>query len=413
MDFVVHFCTCSQTVFCDRQFFSVANYCTLLHRENGSFEVLSLQTNDEFDCKGSLNSVIFCIRKPGERSYESQSLLSAQAKMYDRTEKPVVCCDTSHEHRHHHRFVESTHSARYSEWDADKVWYSQEWKSDELMDDRTGKPVVCPQRGPQQFVIGDDETESELSLGSRSFLNRVNDQVRKRQKRSSMSETEDSGKHSVTWGMLKSSTLQSSVFMDKNYSDNWHSIKNTKDLTIKQMFDISEKLITEQSDEIYGISTIDWESSSWKYLSLIGDEQVISRRCTKVYVFSDSVLCLGKMNENTQSNIAWEERLGWFKSSQVYRTFDRIDGEPMELEWNIFPGFTTLQLCYEVQELLSRLNVKFAGRIIFMTMFNDISWGSKDNEKECESNAQLVSLYAKRFGIGQWSFLGPGSEKKC
>ena len=46
-----------------------------------------------------------------------------------------------------------------------------------------------------------------------------------------------------------------------------------------------------------------------------------------------------------------------------------------------------------------------------MSMFNDISWGSKDNKKECESNAQLVSLYAKRFGAGQWSFLGPGSEK--
>ena len=43
LDFVVHFCTCSQTVFCDRQFLSVANYCTLLHRENGSFEVLSSQ----------------------------------------------------------------------------------------------------------------------------------------------------------------------------------------------------------------------------------------------------------------------------------------------------------------------------------------------------------------------------------
>ena len=45
-------------------------------------------------------------------------------------------------------------------------------------------------------------------------------------------------------------------------------------------------------------------------------------------------------------------------------------------------------------------------------MFNDISCGSRDNEKECESNANLVSLYVKRFGAGQWSFLGPGSEKK-
>ena len=41
---LVHFCTCSQTVCCDRQFFPVAIYCTLLHRENISFEVLCLHT---------------------------------------------------------------------------------------------------------------------------------------------------------------------------------------------------------------------------------------------------------------------------------------------------------------------------------------------------------------------------------
>ena len=46
-----------------------------------------------------------------------------------------------------------------------------------------------------------------------------------------------------------SSTLRASVFMVKNYSDNWHSIKNTEDLTMKQMFDISEKLTVGQSDE--------------------------------------------------------------------------------------------------------------------------------------------------------------------
>ena len=47
-----------------------------------------------------------------------------------------------------------------------------------------------------------------------------------------------------------SSTLQASVFMGKNYLDNLHSITNTEDLTMKQMFDISEKLIVGQSDEI-------------------------------------------------------------------------------------------------------------------------------------------------------------------
>ena len=74
-----------------------------------------------------------------------------------------------------------------------------------------------------------------------------------------------------------------------------------------------------------------------------------------------------------------------------------------------------MQFVREVQELLSRLSVQpenFTGRIIFMSMFNDISWRSKDAEKECESSAQLVSLYAKRKSPGQWSFLGLGSEKK-
>ena len=198
----------------------------------------------------------------------------------------------------------------------------------------------------------------------------------------------------------------------EEYSDNWHSIKNTEDLTMKQMIDISEKLITEQSDEIYGMSTITWEHSSWKYLSLVGDEEVISLLHTKVYVFSDSVLCFGMMNENPNSNIAWRDRLTWFKSSPEYRPLDRIDGEPMEFEWNIFPG---LQLCHKVQELLLRLSVtpeKFTGRIIFMSMFNDISWGSKGNEQECELSAKLVSIFARRFSPGRWSFLGPGSEKK-
>ena len=153
------------------------------------------------------------------------------------------------------------------------------------------------------------EAESDMSLESRSFWHRVNDQVRKRQNQSSKDATIDSDKQSVIWRMFMSSALQASVFIEKNYSDNWHSIKNTKDLTMKQMFDISEKLVSEQSDEIYGVNTINWEHCSWK-----------------VYIFSDSFLCLGKVHQNPLSNIVWEDRLTWFKSSSEYRTLDRIDG---------------------------------------------------------------------------------------
>ena len=135
------------------------------------------------------------------------------------------------------------------------------------MEDRTGRPVVFAQH-TDRFIGGNDkmnsytEAESDMSSESRSFLHRVNDQVRKRQNQYSKDATKDSDKHSVIWRMFKSSTLQASVFMGKNYSEILRSIKNTGDLTMKQMFDISEKLITEKSDEIHGMSTINCENSS-------------------------------------------------------------------------------------------------------------------------------------------------------
>ena len=73
--------------------------------------------------------------------------------------------------------------------------------------------------------------------------------------------------------------------MWKIHSDNLHSINNTgENLTMKQMFKISEKLVSERSDEIYGVNTINWEDFSWKELSLVNDEEVISLSHAKVYV---------------------------------------------------------------------------------------------------------------------------------
>ena len=129
-------------------------------------------------------------------------------------------------------------------------------------------------------------------------------------------------------------TMNAATFMGKNFSTIQNFIMNSEDLTLKQMFDVTAQLVNDQ-EEIHGLDKIHWEKNSWKRLSLIGDERVINLQCTKVYVFSDSVLCLGKIFENPQSNDVWEQRLGWLKSSSKYRNFDRIDGEPMEFEWNI------------------------------------------------------------------------------
>ena len=182
---------------------------------------------------------------PGKTRHESQFPLSSRTEQHHRTGRPV----------------EDAYSSSYSAQHTDKFIVENDKK-----DSYTG-------------------AASEMSLESRSFLHSVNDQVRKRQNQSSKDATKESDKHSVIWGMFMSSTLQASVFMEKNYSDNLRSIKNTEDLTMKQMFDFSEKLISEQSDEIYGVNTINSEDSSRKYLSLVGDEEVISLSNTKVEIF--------------------------------------------------------------------------------------------------------------------------------
>ena len=50
----------------------------------------------------------------------------------------------------------------------------------------------------------------------------------------------------------------------------------------------------------------------------------------------------------------------------------------------------------------------FTGRIIFMSMFDDIVWDAIGNLAQCEHNSQAVAEDAR----GHWSFLGPRSEEK-
>ena len=95
----------------------------------------------------------------------------------------------------------------------------------------------------------------ELSVESRSFVNRVNDQVRKRQKRIS------NGRTFYYLVNVYGCNDGISSIHGKEFPKQSDSIVNTADLTLKQMFDISAKLVTEQ-DEISGLETIGWEKHS-------------------------------------------------------------------------------------------------------------------------------------------------------
>ena len=102
------------------------------------------------------------------------------------------------------------------------------------------------------------------------------------------------------------------------------------------------------------------------------------------------MLCLGKVLQHPECNDAWKNRVAGVRAERSCRDYDAINGETTEFEWNIFPGFTTLQLCDKVSDLLSYLGQtpeSFTGIILFMSMFNDIFCDRYDNKDECLKNA--------------------------
>ena len=89
-------------------------------------------------------------------------------------------------------------SSNYSENTIDNKWSSEVWKSGEMSNKSTERPVN------DKFVIDDDmdsdtATESNFSLTSRSFLNRVVDRLRKMLDRSPEDAMQDIDKRSMIW----------------------------------------------------------------------------------------------------------------------------------------------------------------------------------------------------------------------
>ena len=69
-------------------------------------------------------------------------LLHQKARGKPRHESQFPLCSRTEQHHRTRRPVEDAYSSSYSEWNVDKTWSSQKWKSDELVEVRTGRPVV-------------------------------------------------------------------------------------------------------------------------------------------------------------------------------------------------------------------------------------------------------------------------------
>ena len=274
-----------------------------------------IATNDEPYMQGVPSNVSSSTSvSPGKISDGNQDPWSMNAEKEERPGEPVVGSDrkTASDY-YHEQFIESSSSASYSKWDDNHAWSSQESKTDTEMCKRSGRPDVTSWGTTRESQPGFSHEETQHDGTAQSAVNdailreKIGETRRwssKRSKATTICHWKRWSRIRIVsgikcyrrwketfyiWEMFMTVTMESAVFMGKKYLNNCQSIANTTDLTLKQMFDISTRLVSEQ-DEISGLETIGWEKHSWKYLSLIRDERVINLQRTKVYVFSDSVL---------------------------------------------------------------------------------------------------------------------------
>ena len=105
------------------------------------------------------------------------------------------------------------------------------------------------------------------------------------------------------------------------------------------------------------LTTIGYEQHTWSSTTLPSDK-TIEITNAQTHVFSDSVLCLGSISD--QPIEAWTNKIKWYLETRYLRNLNRIDGEPMEFEWTIFQGFTTLGILEEIQHMMTEKNVNMS-----------------------------------------------------
>ena len=173
-----------------------------------------------------------------------------------------------------------------------------------------------------------------------------------------------------------SSLMNAAIHLGPNYVSNSEIHKNTKFEEIESLFNITQIGIKEHSEEILNVRSLDYSSPSWTRSTVVIDEATKFAKA-KACVYVDSVLCVGRMEQEPGATERWKGQVEDPKKCSSYQDAVEIDGEAIEFEEKNIPGFSKLSVLQEIQEDLAGNNIQpeeFKDRIIIMSMFNDTDW---------------------------------------
>ena len=204
---------------------------------------------------------------------------------------------------------------------------------------------------------------------------------------------------SAVWCIFMNNTLQAAVHLGRNYLENSRFTKNQLLKSVKQLFQLIEKLIKDQK-EINSLTTVDFKEPTWRSTTLLCDK-AFEITNAKTFVFADSVLSLGSISD--QPFEAWKNKSVWFLENAI----SKIWIESTRSRWNSSGQCYHDSQHWAFSKRFKKIMTALQGwtravqknRIIFMSMFIDIVW-----REQCETNSVKVAKYApaRTFIFGTW-----------
>ena len=87
----------------------------------------------------------------------------------------------------------------------------------------------------------------------------------------------------LAWGMFMVSSMTAAIHLEPDFSKKSEIYKNTRVENIENVFNITQKLLREHSEEILNVRSLDYSSPSWTRSTLFNDN-VIKWATVKVCV---------------------------------------------------------------------------------------------------------------------------------
>ena len=143
----------------------------------------------------------------------------------------------------------------------------------------------------------------------------------------------------IIWGLFLTSSMIAAIHFWPNYVSNSEIYKNTKFENIENVFNITQKLIQEHSEEILNAKCLEYSSLSWAR-SVLANDQAMKCAKAKACVYADSFLCIGRMEQAPGATVQrWKGQIEDLRKYSAHQDAVGFDGEAIEFEWIFSQNF--------------------------------------------------------------------------